>query len=256
MLRWLRADLHIHTCLSPCSDLTMSPLRIVNRARAIKLGLIAVSDHNSAENAGAAIRAARNTGVTVIAGMEIASSEEVHILALFDELEDALSMQAAVYAQLPEGENKPDVFGDQIVVNERDEVEDYSNRLLIGATKLTVARIIKKIHQMQGLAIASHVDRPSYSILSQLGFIPDDIDLDAVEISPRSILAEAVDRFPEIRKFPIVTSSDAHELKEIGRSTTGFYVAEPTVPELRKALRNQDGRKFTLSLPPPLKGKD
>ncbi len=256
MLRWFHADLHIHTCLSPCSDLTMSPKRIVHRAKVRKVDIIAVCDHNSAENAGAAIKAARNTGVTVFPGMEIASSEEVHILALFDELEDALSMQAAVYAQLLEGENKPELFGEQIIANELDEVEGYNNKLLIGATKLKIAQIIEKIHRLEGLAIASHVDRPSYSILSQLGFIPDDLPLDGLEISANTNAATATEIFPGIKKYPVVTSSDAHNLEEIGRAVTYFYLTEPSVLEIRKALKNQDGRKFTLNLPSPLKGWD
>jgi len=246
MLRWFRADLHIHTCLSPCSEITMSPLRIVKKAKQMKLELIAISDHNSAENAGAAIRAARDVGISVIPGMEIASSEEVHILGLFEHLEDVLSLQGTVYAQLAEGKNNTAVFGDQVIANEHDEVEGYNERLLIGATRLTVAEIVEKIHKSNGLAIASHVDRPSYSILSQLGFIPDDIDLDAVEISAQSTPAEAAEKFPEIKKIPVVTSSDAHELKEIGKVTTDFYVAEPTIGEIKKALRGEDGRTYEI----------
>jgi PHP family Zn ribbon phosphoesterase len=234
----------------------MSPKRIVHRAKVRKVDIIAVCDHNSAENAGAAIRAARDVGISVIPGMEIASSEEVHVLALFDHLEDALSMQAAVYAQLPEGENKPGLFGDQIIANELDEVEGYNDRLLISATKFTVAEVISKVHRLNGLAVASHIDRPSYSILSQLGFIPDDLPLDGLEISANTNAATATEIFPEIKKYPLVTSSDAHNLEEIGRAVTYFYLNEPSVPEIRKALRNQDGRKFTLTLPSPLKGED
>jgi len=234
----------------------MSPKRIVKKAKADKLDLIAICDHNSAENVAAVFKAAKKDQLKIIAGMEISSSEEVHILGLFECLEDVLSLQGTVYAQLAEGENNPAVFGDQIIANEHDEVEGYNNRLLIGATLLTAAEIVEKIHKSKGLAIASHIDRPSYSLLSQLGFIPDDIDLDAVEISPQSTLDEATEKFPEIRKIPAVTSSDAHDLGEIGRAVTLFYLAEPSVPEIKKALRNQDGRKFTLILPSPSEGED
>ncbi|HDZ84616.1 MAG TPA: PHP domain-containing protein, partial [Nitrospirae bacterium] len=81
MLKEFKADLHIHTCLSPCADLNMSPLAVVNAAAEKGIDIIAVTDHNSAENVLAAQRAALDKDITVLAGMEIASSEEAHIIA-------------------------------------------------------------------------------------------------------------------------------------------------------------------------------
>ena len=121
MLKQIKADLHIHTCLSPCSDWEMSPRKIIRRSLDLGLDLIAVCDHNTAENAGAAMREGQKQGLWVLPGMEICSKEEVHILALFEELEKALAMQDFVYDHLP-GENRPEVFGCQVVANEYDEV--------------------------------------------------------------------------------------------------------------------------------------
>jgi 3',5'-nucleoside bisphosphate phosphatase len=177
-----KTDLHIHSCLSPCGDLDMSPRRIVKRCREIGLDIIALCDHNSAENAAPAVRLGKNLGVQVLPGMEINSREEVHTLAIFDTVDQALAMQERIYGAL-NGTNRPEVFGDQVRANEFDEVEGFNDRLLIGAVDLGLKEIISNIHKLGGLSIASHIDRPSYSLLSQLGFVPPGVDLDAVEVS-------------------------------------------------------------------------
>jgi hypothetical protein len=220
----------------------MSPKRIADKAVERNLEIIGISDHNSAENVQAARNAARDCNVHVLPGMEVASVEEVHIIALFNETEPVLKLQETVYERLSPGENNEELFGEQIVVNEFDEVEGYNNRLLIGATSLTVKELISIIHKLNGLAIASHVDREAYSIIGQLGFIPEDLEVDALEISPHTSRSDALKKFPEIKKYPLVFSSDAHLLTDIGRTPTRFMLEEPTLDEIRKALRNEDGR--------------
>jgi len=246
MLRCLRADLHIHTCLSPCGDLTMSPYRIVKRTRAMKLDILGICDHNSAENIQATINASSDENITVLAGMEVTTAEEVHIIALFDETREVLGLQKQVYEHLPPGVNKEALFGPQIIVNELDEVVGYNKRLLITATSITLKELVEQIHDMGGLAIASHVDRETYGIIGQLGFIPDDLELDALEISPHMTRSDALARFPEIKKFPLVAASDAHHLEDIGKATTSFLLEAPTIDEIRKALRNQLGRRIII----------
>ncbi len=243
MLRCLHADLHIHTCLSACGDLTMSPSRIVKRARALKLDILGICDHNSAENVQATKNASVDKNITVLAGMEVTTREEVHIIALFDETREVLNLQRQVYEHLPPGENNETLFGPQIIANDLDEVEGYNRRLLITATSITLKVLVEEIHKLGGLAIASHVDRETYGIIGQLGFIPDDLKLDALEISPRMNRSDALARFPEIKKFPLISASDAHFLDDIGKATTSFLLEKPTIDEIRKAFLNNDGRK-------------
>jgi predicted metal-dependent phosphoesterase TrpH len=212
----------------------------------MKLGIIGITDHNSAENVPATIKAAEGTKLTVIPGMEITSAEEVHIIGLFEKISNALTVQNIVYKNLILKENKANLFGEQIVANEFDEVEGYNKRLLIGATKLTLKEVVNKIHKSGGLAIASHIDRESYSIIGQLGFIPENLELDAVEISPNTTIEKAIEKFPEIKKMPKITCSDAHFLKDIGRATTSFLLEGPTVDEIRNAFENRDGRKIII----------
>ena len=242
-LRVLVADLHIHTCLSPCADLDMTPMKIVREALKRNLSIISITDHNSAQNVAAVIAAARDFDLSVIPGIEVTTSEEVHIIGLFGEIKSALSMQELVYDNLQPGENNEDLFGIQVVANEFDEVEEINKRLLMGATLLSLDDVISAIHERGGLAVAAHVDRESFSILSQLGFIPEGLKLDVVEISKRMTLTEARARFSQYRWVPFITASDAHFPEEIGVSPICLKVANPDISELRLALAGQEERK-------------
>ena len=244
-LKKFKADMHIHSCLSPCGDWDMSPRRIIKKSLEVGLDLIAICDHNSVENAGVAIREGEKQGVQVLPGMEICSKEEVHILALFQDLDPARKMQSYVYTNLP-GENKPEVFGCQVVANEIDEVLAENPRLLIGATQLGLHDIVNKTHELGGLSISCHVDRPAYGIINQLGFIPADLELDGVEVSRHVSLADAHAAVAGIEKFSCITTSDAHFLADIGQVWTIFQMAEPTIAEIRKSLLQQDGRRILV----------
>jgi PHP family Zn ribbon phosphoesterase len=223
----------------------MSPKKIIQKSLDARLDLIALCDHNSAENAGATMREGNKQGVQVLPGLEICSREEVHILALFDELDPTLEMQTYVYDNLP-GENNTKVFGFQVVANEEDEVIGENPRLLIGATRLSLHDIVDKTHGLGGINISCHVDRPGYGIINQLGFIPDDLNLDGLEVSYRIKLAEAAQSIPGIGNFSCVTASDAHYLNDIGRACTVFELAEPSLAEIRLALAGKDGRRILV----------
>ncbi len=237
------ADLHIHTCLSPCADIEMSPLAIVNKAVENGLDIIAITDHNSAENVTAAQNASKNKDITVLAGMEITSSEEAHILALFDNAGSAMKLQDIIYKNLLPGENDEKRFGEQVVVNEKDEVLGFNKRILIGATTLSSREIINTIHSLGGLSIASHIDKEAFSIISQLGFISEDMEFDALEFSPNIDRGNAEESFRIYRSFTWLSSSDAHYLRDINRRKTFFLMDGPTVEEMALALKNMDGRK-------------
>ena len=241
MLRPFKADLHIHTCLSPCTELDMSPIRILTAAKKKEIDIIGICDHNSSENSLAVMNAAKKMNINVFPGMEVTSQEEVHVLALFDEIENALKLQEYVYENLP-GENDEDAFGMQVIVNEKEEVLGSNNKLLIGATTIPLEKIIKTIHSLNGIAIASHIDRESFSIIGQLGFIPDNLELDALEISRAITLEEAKKRYSN--DYPITCSSDAHYPDDIGKAFTSFLLKDGTLAEVKKALRNEDGRKL------------
>lgn len=241
MLRMYRADLHIHTCLSPCGELEMSPRAIAEKASEKKIDILGICDHNSAENVPALKEAVQPFHINVLAGIEITSKEEVHILGLFDDMEAAFRAQDFVYEHLP-GENDEEAFGLQVVVNGAGEVLRINKKLLIGASTLALDKVVELIHSLDGLAIASHVDREGFSLIGQLGFVPNELPLDALEVSPRISLDEAQRRFPS--RLPLMAASDAHRLEEIGLATTSFLLRSGTVAEIRLALRQKEGRRI------------
>jgi PHP family Zn ribbon phosphoesterase len=221
----------------------MSPLAVVKTASEKGLDIIAITDHNSAENVVAAKKAAENSDITVLAGMEITSSEEAHILALFDDAESIMKLQNIIYENLLPGENDEKLFGEQIIVNEKDEVLGFNKRLLIGATLLSAHEIVNSIHSLGGLSIASHIDKDAFSIISQLGFIPEDLEFDALEMSPQMDRGKAEESFGMYSAYTWISSSDAHHLNDICRKTTGFFMKEPTIEEMILASKNKDERK-------------
>jgi len=228
MLRAFRCDLHIHTCLSPCADLDMYPRALIEKSITEKLDVIAVCDHNASENVSSVLSLAKGKPITVLPGMEVSSLEEVHVLALFDDLRNLLKFQAIVYEHLP-GKNREDIFGPQVIVNDQDEVEGMNERLLIGATNLSLNNIVSDINALGGLAVASHIDRPSYSVLSQLGFVDLETHFDALEISAATGIKEARRLYPELSGHAFIKSSDAHSLRDIGRGFTkkgGRHIVE------------------------------
>jgi len=240
-----RADLHVHTCLSPCGDLDMSPGSIVRAARVRDIDILAICDHNSCENAAAVIRRAAGIPLRVLPGLEVTSREEVHILALFENLEDALAMQAVVYANLPDQAGR-EPLGLQPVVNEIAEVLDLNDRPLLDATSLSIDQIIGYIHRHAGLAVAAHIDREGFGIIGQLGFIPENMALDALAVSHRLTLREARRRFREYHRYAFITTSDAHRPEHIGLTTTTFLLCESSLGEIARAFRGEGGRKILL----------
>jgi PHP family Zn ribbon phosphoesterase len=237
----MKADLHIHTCLSPCAELEMSPMAIAEQAKIKEIEILGICDHNSAENVPALIKAASRYKICVLPGIEVTSQEEVHILALFDKLKDALKLQEIIYDNLP-GENDEEAFGMQVVANEKGEVLRFNNKLLIGASTLSVEEVVETTHSLNGLAIAAHIDREGFSLIGQLGFIPDNLKLDALEISPLISYEEAREKFDYA--YPLTCSSDAHFLEDIGRCFTSFYLEKGTTKEIKKAFMNENGRKI------------
>src|SRR5512136_172771 len=242
MLRTFRTDLHIHSCLSPCGEEEMRPRAIVSQALAMGLDMIAICDHNSAENTAAFISAGDERGLKVLPGIEVTSKEEIHLIALFDRQEDCMALQDLIYQNLP-GKNVEEVFGCQTMVNEKDETIGINRKMLIGATLLPLEKIVSMVGSRQGVTIASHIDRQAFSLLGQLGFIPEGLSLDGLEISSRTSKEEAQKRFHSYQHYSFVWFSDAHYLKDVGKSITHFLLKETTSREVKMALHHEEGRR-------------
>ncbi|MCX7833872.1 MAG: PHP domain-containing protein [Ignavibacteria bacterium] len=233
----VKADVHLHTCLSPCAEITQSPLRVVQKAYEKGYNMIFITDHNTTANSKYAMRVAEKYDtLNVYPGMEITSREEVHILALFETLYDAEQLQLEINEYLP------NVYFDkekeqQIIANEFDEVEGYYEKSLFSAVDLSVEEIIDLVHKYKGAAIAAHIDRPSFSIISQLGSIPERVQFDALEVSPNLDLEKAKEIYKEYsNKYKFITGSDAHSLEQIGTVSTKFYGNSNTYSDFLKFI--------------------
>jgi len=219
----------------------MYPTALVEKSLERGIDVIGICDHNASENARYVIKASRGKKVHVLPGMEITSREDVHVTAFFKNIDTLLQIQNVVYESLS-GTNREEIFGCQAIVNELDEVEGFNDRLLIGSTRLALHEIVEAVHRLDGIAIAAHIDRESFSVLGQLGFIPRDISFDALEISPGTGLKAAREKYPDLRDHTFIQSSDAHFIRDIGKACTNIVMEEPSISELKMAFEKREGR--------------
>jgi PHP family Zn ribbon phosphoesterase len=240
------ADLHIHTVLSPCAEVEMIPPLIVKRSLDLGLELIAITDHNASANAGAVVKAAEGTGLTVWPGMELQTREEVHLLCLFDNLDSAEQWQTEVAGALPPLRNREEYFGPQFVVNADGDWVRNETQLLATSAEMGLEEAVDLVHQLGGLAIPAHVDRPSFSLLINLGFIPSGVDLDALEVSSRFLPPDGGGKWPFLRNWPLLINGDAHRLEEVRRQTC-FRAKSTSLQEVRLALKGKDGRSVRVN---------
>ncbi len=232
-----RVDLHIHTLLSPCGSLEMSPVRIISEAKKRGLDIIGITDHNTTKQCREVVRIGDEEGVKVICGVEITTQEEAHCLAFFESFDKIDIFQEYLDVHLPEINNSPDKFGDQVWVDRDEMIAGEETRLLISALDVSVEEIEKKVHELNGLFIAAHIDRPSYSLISQLGFIPKTLKLDGVELSDISQQETLIKRYSISENIKVITSSDAHYPEQIGSKYIELQMEEATFEELKKAFK-------------------
>ena len=208
-------DLHIHSALSPCADKEMTPNNIVNMALLKGLDIIALTDHNSGTNLEAVSKCAKDSGLLFIPGMEVETSEEVHLICLLPDLKCATELHHHIYNSLPVMQNREDIFGKQIILDENDNITGEEGRMLITATSMNVNEVFLLVKQLRGAVIPAHVDRSSYSMISNLGMIPEDLGIKYLEISRNC--DEYVYRAskPELDCYKLIKSSDAHYLGDI-----------------------------------------
>jgi len=247
-MKRVRADLHIHSVLSPCADLTMSPRRIVEEARKAGLALIAITDHNAGENGRYARQLAGGAPV-VLMGMEIQTQEEVEVLAYFEDEARCLELQEELYAELPDVECRPELFGDQVVVDSKDEIVRTMDKLLLSPVPWSLERLAARVDALGGWAVPAHVDRAPGGLLAMLGMLPPGDWPMAVEIAPWTSARQACSSWPELARMPLFRSSDAHFPHEIGRGWTEIVLSDLTLAELRAAVRAEGGRSVRPSRP-------
>jgi len=244
-----QAELHVHTVLSPCAGIEMIPPLIVQQALQSGLNLIAITDHNASENVPAVIAAAKGEDLTVLPGMELQTEEEIHSLCLFDTVDQLQALQEVVDRELPKIPNNVEFFGEQFIVDETGDFIRRKEELLINSTHLSLEKAFKIVTDLGGLFIPAHVNREAFGLIYHLGFIPTDLDLQAVEISRHITPEKALETYPQLVNYPLIQSGDVHFLSDF-LGINQFFVKEPTISELIKAFQGIEGRWHKLQ--PPL----
>ena len=214
----IRADLHIHTVLSPCGDLEMSPENILHFAQIQGLNMIGITDHNSTRQAPIIRDYGKTKGIFVLTGAEICSKEEVHALTFFETDEQLTIFQHYLDVHLPDIPNDPEKFGFQVVVDPEEQ--------------------IIYVRQLDGIFIPAHIDKPCFSILSQLGFVPPDLRYDALELSSHTSLSKFLSGHPELKSASFIQSSDAHYPGDIGKIYTQLKIEDFSFKNIRQSIRN------------------
>ena len=229
-------DLHIHTCLSPCGDALMTPPNIVNMASIKKLDIIAITDHNSAQNARAVMRAAEGLKLSVIPGIEVTTAEEIHVVCLFPDADSAEKAGAELEGHLPPVQNRPEYFGEQVIMDENEEITGTFPLLFPNALDISIDALPKLVGRFGGFCYPAHIDRASNSIIAVFGEVPEMPRFTCLEVhNPQSFFEKAENlRYRE--DYAIITSSDAHYLQDISEREHFIELGEPSFSCLRRAL--------------------
>lgn len=217
----------------------MTPANIAGMAAVIGLNAIALTDHNTCRNCPAVMAAASMYGITVIPGMELCTSEEVHVLCFFPGLEQALDFDHFIYEEkLPSISNHPYLFGNQVIYNEKDEPAGILDKLLISATDLSFSELPSVLTSFEGVMIPAHIDKPSNSLISNLGLIPADSTFTTAELHDISHAETFRQLFPYLEQCSFLTSSDAHYLNDINEPVNFIEVENNNISSIFQLLKN------------------
>ncbi len=236
------ADLHVHTLLSPCGDLEMTPANIVEFAAIKGIDILGITDHNSTRHGALIKKMAEKKGIFVLCGAEVTTKEDIHCLTFFENNAATESFQEYLEKHLADVKNRPSIFGYQVVVDEEEMIIEEVDKLLISALDQSLDQVEAMVHSLGGLFIPAHIDRPSYSLISQLGFVPSGLNADALEISRNTTPGALRKKFPEVAGYTLTGSSDAHFLQQLGTLVSVFEMETRSFAEVCKALRKEDGR--------------
>ena len=220
----LAFDLHLHSCLSPCGGEDNTPANLAGMCALAGIGVAALTDHNTCGNCAAFCKAAEHYGLLALPGMELTTAEEAHVVCLFPSLEGAEAFGALVREKLPPIPNNPAVFGPQIYMDEEDHILGEETAFLAGACSIGIYEVQALVRSFGGVAWPAHIDRPSFSLLANLGLWDPAMGFSVAEIS-KNCSPGLFDR-PDLRGVPHFDGSDAHYLDQIADAHQYLYVPE------------------------------
>lgn len=219
-------DFHLHSCLSPCGDNDMTPYNLVNMAKLLGLDIIALTDHNSSQNCRAAIEVGNEIGLTVVPGMELCTSEEVHVVCLFADVKNAEAFSNFVLSTVPPIKNRSDIFGEQFIMDSRDNILGSQELLLTTASGISVENAVETVKKFGGVCYPAHINRSSYSVISNLGMITEEMSFKAVEMTENADKNGYMNKYPIIGDMSVFVSSDAHYLENMQEARHKIELSE------------------------------
>ena len=232
-------DLHLHSCLSPCGDNDMTPYNLVNLAKLFGYDIIALTDHNTCKNCESAIKVGKEIGITVVPGMELCTSEEVHNICLFPDLEKAMAFSDYISGTLPMIKNKEKIFGEQLIMDHRDGVLGKEEILLTTASSVSIDELSDLVDKYDGVCYPAHIDRNSYSIISALGDFSPEMKVRCFELTPSAKAEEYLEKYSATRGKLIIRSSDAHYLENMREPEFMMDLPENTAEALIDYLKGR-----------------
>jgi hypothetical protein len=244
MQRYL-LDLHIHSVLSPCGDILMTPGNIIKEAARQGIDIISITDHNVIGNVKNAIELGKAKNITVIPGIEVQSREDIHLLSYFNNLNDLKKYGKIIYEGLDEIKNDEDKFGPQILVDENDEFIGKEDKLLINSTDYSIEELVNLTHRYKGIPVPSHAER-SFGIIKNLGFIPEDLNISFVEMNFQKSVEEYLKKFPYLKKFKLLKNSDSHYLEQISPKMAVYLKKKPTAEAVFSYFKHNKNKEFLL----------
>lgn len=246
MVRCYKADLHIHSVLSPCGGLEMSPQALIQRLKELNIEWIAITDHNSLANCPAYAKVAGDNGIAFTYGVEIQTSEEIHLLAYFDDCAKAMEFDGILYDALLPLPNDADFFGDQVVIDADENIVRLEERALSNSVLWDIEETKRKVEEYSGFCVPAHIDAYTNSIIGQLGFLPPDLNFNILGVTSSLILKDFLAQHPELSSYSFLRASDAHYLNDLGCGSSKIYVKNATVKELFMAANKVNDRKIEI----------
>lgn len=245
-MKKLRADLHIHTVLSPCGDLEMSPNNIIQEAKNKGIHIIGITDHNSTKHTVLIETLAKKEGIHVLKGAEITTKEEVHCLCFFEKEKELNTFQEIIDHNLPDIKNDVDKFGYQVVLNEEEEIIEQEERLLISALNIGINQLSDIVYELNGIFIPAHIDKAQNSINTQLGFVDPNLKRSALGLSKHTTKKAFLEKNGYLSKDSFIQNSDAHYIGDLGCVSSIFTIKEFSFAEIKLALANKEGRSVEI----------
>ena len=242
-----RADIHIHTVLSPCGDLYMSPINIIKKAKEMELDIIGITDHNSTKQCLTVKKLGNEYGIFTLCGAEITTKEEIHSLVYFKNEENLNAFQNYIDEHLPFVENDVNKLGYQLIVDEDENVIVEEERSLYSALDISIDNLADEVHRLNGIFIPAHVNKSKNSIISQLGFVPPTLKADGYEISRHISKEDFLKTNSYLNSYTFISNSDAHAIADVGSVTNTFYMNELSFEEIKRALLKENGREIIIN---------